>query len=53
MNNNFSDPSYIKKFVLLTDCTSSVTGFEKQGEDFVKSMIAKGMRTSTSKDFLT
>lgn len=51
--NNFSDPSYIKKFVLLTDCTSSVTGFEKQGDDFVKAMSARGMKFSTSKDFLS
>lgn len=49
---NFSNADYLKKMVLLTDCTSSVTGFEKNGQDFVKEMTARGMRTSTSDKYL-
>lgn len=43
----FSDDQ-IKRFVLLTDASSDVTGFESFGEDFVKEMTAKGMRLSTT-----
>lgn len=49
---NFSEPSFIKKMVLLTDCSSSVSGFEKEGQDFIKEMTARGMRTSTSDKYL-
>jgi nicotinamidase-related amidase len=49
--NNFGEEN-IKKFTLLVDTTSSVPGFEKQGEDFVKEMINRGMKTQDSKDFL-
>jgi len=49
--NNFGDAN-IKKLVFLTDCSSPVPGFEKQAEDFMKSMIARGMQVSTSVDFL-
>jgi nicotinamidase-related amidase len=41
----------IKKFVLLEDASSSVTGFEKLGTDFVTEMIAKGMRVSRTDTF--
>ncbi|HAJ93429.1 MAG TPA: hypothetical protein DCM41_00915 [Synergistaceae bacterium] len=41
----------IKKLVLLTDTTSSVKGFEKLGEDFVREMTVRGMQVSTSDDF--
>lgn len=41
-------PDQIKKFVLLTDACSNVTGFEHLGEQFIKDMVAKGMRTSTT-----
>lgn len=50
--NNFSNSNYIKKIVFLSDTSSSVPGFEQQGEDFVKEMTALGMQTSTSTDFL-
>ena len=40
-----------KKFVLLEDCMSDVTGFEKMGQDFVKDMVAKGVKISTSDKF--
>jgi len=49
--NNFGDAN-IKKLVFLTDCSSPVPGFEKQAEDFIKNMVARGMQLSTSKDFL-
>lgn len=49
---NFSDPKYIEKLVLLTDASSNVGGFEFLGDAFVKDLIAKGMKTSTTKDFL-
>lgn len=50
--NNFSNGEYLKKCVLLEDCTEPVQGFEQQGDDFVKEMVAKGLQVSTSTDFL-
>ena len=44
-------PEQVKRFVLLTDASSNVGGFEQFGEDFVKEMTAKGMRTSTTVDY--
>jgi len=49
---NFGDASYVKKLVLLTDCTSDVPGFENLGAEFMTKMLAKGMQTSTSTEFL-
>lgn len=49
--NNFGDEN-IKKFVLLTDCTSNVTGYEKLGNDFIDAMTKRGMQLATSADFL-
>ena len=46
-----SDENDIKKMVLLTDTTSSVKGFEKMGEEFVREMTARGMRTCTTEEF--
>lgn len=43
----------IKKFVLLKDCCSSVTGFEKLGQDFIKEMVKKGMQVTTSVEYLS
>ncbi len=40
----------ISKMVLLTDCTSPVSGFEHLGEDFVREMTARGMRVAASTD---
>jgi nicotinamidase-related amidase len=45
---NFSDPSFAKKVVLLQDCMSSVTGFEKAGEDFLRDMRARGVAVADS-----
>ena len=41
-------PDQIKKFVLLTDACSNVTGFESLGDAFVTEMTAKGMRLTTT-----
>lgn len=49
--NNFGDEN-IKKFVLLEDTCSNVTGFENLGEEFVKEMTSRGMKVTTSTDFL-
>lgn len=46
---NFGEDN-IKKLVLLIDTTSSVGGFEKNGEDFVEEMRSKGMRIMKSTD---
>jgi nicotinamidase-related amidase len=50
--NNFSDPKYTKKLVLLTDASSNVPTFEQYGSQFVSDLTAKGMQTSTTVDFL-
>lgn len=47
---NFGEDN-IKKMVLLTDATNAVTGFEKQAEDFVNSMTARGMRLAETSQF--
>jgi hypothetical protein len=49
--NNFGEEN-IKKMVLLEDGTSDVPGFENLGEDFVKEMKGRGMRISTTVDYL-
>ena len=43
----------VKKFVLLTDACSSVTGCEQMGEDFIKEFTAApyNMRTAKTTDF--
>ena len=48
----FGDDSYVQKLVLLTDATSPVPGFEQLQEDFIKEMTGRGMKTSTTTDFL-
>ncbi|MDO8415238.1 MAG: hypothetical protein Q7S87_03380 [Agitococcus sp.] len=48
---NFGEDN-IKKLVLLTDCTSSVGGFEALGTQFVADMQKRGMQTALSTDFL-
>ena len=49
--NEFSD-EHVKKIILLTDCSSNVPGFESNGEELVNNMVARGMRTATSVDYL-
>lgn len=43
----------LKKFVLLVDATSSVKvpGMENVGDDFIRDMVAKGMRTATTTSY--
>jgi len=48
--NNFGEEN-IKKMVLLEDTTSSVQGFEYMGDDFIKEMKLRGMKTCRAKDF--
>ncbi len=50
--NNFGDESFVKKLVLLSDATSPVTGFEAYQTDFVREMTGRGMRLSTTTEFL-
>ena len=49
---NFGSDDYIKKLILLTDASSSVDGFQQVGEDFVKELTSRGMRTSTTEEYL-
>jgi nicotinamidase-related amidase len=48
---NFGEEN-IKKFVLLEDTCSNVAGFEGLGEQFVKEMSVRGMRVTTTEDYL-
>lgn len=49
--NGFSSDDYVKKMVLLEDGSSSVTGFEQFGEDFIKEMTARGIQLAKTTDF--
>ena len=49
--NNFGEEN-IKKMVLLEDATADVPGFEGLGEAFVKEMIGRGMKLSTTLEFM-
>lgn len=49
--NNFGTDQ-VKKFILITDCVDNVPGFESLGEAFVKDMVKRGMRTTTSAEYL-
>jgi nicotinamidase/pyrazinamidase len=42
----------IKKLVLLEDAASSVGGFEKLGEEFVREMVGRGMTVATTANAL-
>lgn len=50
---NFGDPAYISKLVLLRDTCSSVPGFEAAGDAFIRDLTARGMRISDSLNYLT
>lgn len=50
--NNFGEAN-VEKMHLLTDATSDVPGFESMGEDFVSEMKNRGMKLTTTVDFLT
>jgi nicotinamidase/pyrazinamidase len=49
--NNFGEAN-IRKLVLLSDCASSVGGFEDLGKRFLAEMTARGMQVARSVDFL-
>jgi nicotinamidase-related amidase len=49
----FKDPMFVRKLVLVTDCTNDVPGYEFLGERFVRDMTARGMRTATSAEILS
>ena len=51
--NNFGSESSIKKFVLLTDATSPVPGFESHYEQFVNELSVRGMQTATTTDWMS
>ena len=48
----FSDPTWVRKLVLLEDATSPVPGFEPYATDFLRDMTALGMSTTTTDRFL-
>jgi nicotinamidase-related amidase len=48
----FADASYVSKLVLLTDASSNVPTFESYGDDFVRELKAKGMKTATTSELL-
>jgi nicotinamidase-related amidase len=48
--NTFGDDN-VKKFVLLRDTSSNVTSCELLGENFVKTMVKRGMRVTTTTDW--
>lgn len=48
---NFGEEN-IKKLVLLEDATSSVTGFEQNGKDFIDNMTKRGMKISTTDKYM-
>lgn len=43
---------FIKKCVLLRDCTSPIPGLEFLGDDFINEMSTRGMKVTTTKDYL-
>ena len=50
--NNFGDDRLVSKIVLLQDATSPVTGFDTLQNDFLREMTGRGMKLSTTTDFL-
>jgi len=49
--NNFGEEN-IKKFILLQDTCSNVPTFEGLGQDFIRDMTKRGMKVTTSVDYL-
>ena len=45
-------PAQTARLTLLSDCTSSVGGFENLGADFLREMTAQGMKSVRSSDLL-
>lgn len=49
---NFSDAKFVEKLVLLTDATSPVPSFKALQDNFIDALVKRGMKTSTTVDFL-
>lgn len=49
----FGDESYVKKFVLIEDGMSPVTGFEQLADDMFNDLKSRGVEISTTDNFLT
>ncbi len=49
----FSDGSFARKLVLLSDATSCIEGFEDRYDAFVDALSAKGMRVTTTTEYET
>lgn len=47
----FGNDDYVKKMILISDCTSPVTGFADQQTQFIADMVNRGMQTVLSTDF--
>ncbi len=47
-----ADPATIQKLVLLTDATSDVPGFEGLGDAFLRDLVKRGLKTTTTDRFL-
>lgn len=47
-----TNPRYIEKLYLLRDATGNVPGCDALGEAFIKDLTAKGMKLTTTTDFL-
>lgn len=50
--NNFRDEELVKKMVILTDASSPVPIAQNLADDFMREMVGRGMRTSTTVDYL-
>src|SRR5262245_59545443 len=50
--NGFGDDSFVSKLVLLTDASSDIPGFESHAQSFINEMTARGMKLSTTVEFL-
>ena len=52
--NNFHDESFVSKLVLITDACSPVglPIHQTQAEQFVRDMVARGMRTTTTRELM-
>jgi nicotinamidase/pyrazinamidase len=48
----FKRPEYVDKLVLLRDASSNVPTFDRYGDDFLRDLIARGMKTATTADFV-
>lgn len=48
----FGNDEFVKKLVLLKDASSNVTGFDSLGDSFIKDMTKRGMRVTTTVDYI-